>query len=760
MTRTTLQNGGTQVYWEPSDEIKVFFRGTGNRFISQNTTLSKTADFTGTFSAVVGSNEGNASSHLIWGLYPYRSDATSDGSSVTTTLPTEQTGRAGSFAKNTNITLAQSAGLNLAFYNVCGGLRFSLTQEGIKRVTFQGNNGETIAGKIKIAFADGIPVVQEVSESETMITLTAPGGGTFQTGQWYYISAIPGSLSGGYKMVFYKESESAKLTSSSSVTFRRGVFGSLADADENLMFKPSGSGDDPNPDDFIQFEDPIAKYACVEKFDTNHDGEISYAEAAVVTSLDGLFTNWNTVTSFDEIQYFTGVTSTEGVFTGLTHLTHITIPDNITTLGKFSGCTALEAVVLPAALTSLPAFCFEGCTVLKNVTLPTGIKAIGAYAFQDCQAITAIEFPVTLTSIGEGAFSDCISLASITVGNGVSIGQYAFSGCSALETVVLPNDMTAVPDYCFQSCTSLRTIAWPQSLTFIGNAAFSQCRFKNANYSLELPATVTSIGSKAFGYIHHLVVPSTSPVSIASDSFASCYTFIYVPTNMVEVYKVRTNWSNYADRIWSMSEYPMIFTLGGSIGQAVDLGLSVRWASWNIGASTPEEYGAYFAWGETDKNEIYNWSTYKWCNGSSTTLTKYNTKTENGIVDNKTTLDLEDDAAHVNWGGSWRMPTQTEVDELIYNCNVVWTTENGVNGRRFTSKKEGYTDRSIFIPAAGSRSNGSLLNGGRSGNYWDSSLSTSGSNYACNLSFAYNEVLLNYYGHRCTGFPVRPVCDK
>ena len=181
MTRTTLQNGGTQVYWEPSDEIKVFFRGTGNRFISQNTTLSKTADFTGSFSAVVGSNEGDASSHLIWGLYPFRSDATSDGSSVTTTLPAEQTGRAGSFAKNTNITLAQSAGLNLAFYNVCGGVRFSLTQEGIKRVTFEGNNGEAIAGKIKIAFANGIPIVQEVSEGESVITLTAPNGGTFQT---------------------------------------------------------------------------------------------------------------------------------------------------------------------------------------------------------------------------------------------------------------------------------------------------------------------------------------------------------------------------------------------------------------------------------------------------------------------------------------------------------------------------------------------------------------------------------------------------
>ena len=218
MTRTAVQDGGTQVYWEPADEIKVFFNGSSGRFVSQNTETATVATFTGTIDVVAGANEGGNANYTTWGLYPYRSDASSDGSSVTTTLPAEQTGRVGSFAKNTNITLAQSSGLNLAFYNVCGGLRFSLTQEGIKRVTFQGNNGEAIAGKIKVAFADGIPVVQEISEGEKMITLTAPNGGTFQTGQWYYISAIPGSLSSGYKMTFYKESESAKLTSTSSAT--------------------------------------------------------------------------------------------------------------------------------------------------------------------------------------------------------------------------------------------------------------------------------------------------------------------------------------------------------------------------------------------------------------------------------------------------------------------------------------------------------------------------------------------------------------
>ena len=91
----------------------------------------------------------------------------------------------------------------------------------------------------------------------------------------------------------------------------------------------------------------------------------------------------------------------------------------------------------------------------------------------------------------------------------------------------------------------------------------------------------------------------------------------------------------------------------------VDLGLpsGTLWATCNVGANAPEEYGDHFAWGETSPKDVYNWSTYQWCNGSMFTLTKYNTESSLGMVDNKTELDPEDDAAYVNWGPSWRTPT-------------------------------------------------------------------------------------------------------
>ncbi len=783
MTRTTVQNGGTQVYWEPSDEIKVFFNGSSGRFVSQNTENATVATFTGTLNVIVGATEGAGYSTQTWGLYPYRADAVLDGDAMVTTLPASQTGRAGSFAKNTNITVAQSNGYGLAFYNVCGGLRFSLTQEGIKRVTFQGNNGEAIAGKIKIVFGDGIPAVQEVSESETVITLTAPNGGTFQTGQWYYISAIPGSLSSGYKMTFYKESESAKLTSSSSVTFKRGIFGSLADADEDLMFKPTG-GDEPTPDDVIQFADPIAKYACVEKFDTNGDGEVSYAEAAAVTSLAGLFTDWNTVTEFDEIRFFTSATSTGNAFVNCSELKHITIPDNITTLGTFKNCAALDTVKLPAALTSLPAYCFDGCTSLKSVTLPTNITSIPSYAFRNCQALTTLTVPATLVSIGQYAFSGCTVLTGIDLPSGLksignyafqscltissmvfpasltSIGSYAYSGCTSLTSVTLPEDLTSLPTGCFSGCIRLVSISWPTALTTIGNNAFEGCLFKNDNYALELPSSVTAIGNNAFGHLHHLVLPSTAAISIQSNSFLADYTFLYVPANMVEMYKVRTNWSNYAERLRPISDYPVANPgVCGTIGDAIDLGLSVKWASWNIGASVSEEFGAYFAWGETEPSWWnYCWESYKWCEGTGGTLIKYNWKSGKGLVDNKMTLDPEDDAAHVNWGGDWRMPTIDEMHELIDNCTIVWTTENGISGCRFTSKKEGYKDKSIFLPAAG-RIHSSIDRLGVWGSYWSSSLDTDYPWCGTNLTVSsVNKAMTRGLDDRYIGLSIRPVC--
>ena len=133
------------------------------------------------------------------------------------------------------------------------------------------------------------------------------------------------------------------------------------------------------------------------------------------------------------------------------------------------------------------------------------------------------------------------------------------------------------------------------------------------------------------------------------------------------------------------------------VADAVDLGLSVRWASWNVGAIKPNDVGGRYAWGEIETKTNYSWDNYKWSSGTSTLLTKYCTSPISGTVDGKVILDAEDDAAQVYWGNGWRMPTRTELTELVNKCTWSNETLDGVSGYRVT----GPNGNSIFFPFNG-----------------------------------------------------------
>ena len=189
----------------------------------------------------------------------------------------------------------------------------------------------------------------------------------------------------------------------------------------------------------------------------------------------------------------------------------------------------------------------------------------------------------------------------------------------------------------------------------------------------------------------------------------------------------------------------------------VDLGLpsGTKWATCNVGATTPEGSGDYFAWGETTTKETYNWSTYRYCNGDYNTLTKYSNNAEygnNGFTDALTTIEASDDAATANWGAGWRMPTREEMVELYSNCTHEWTTQNGVIGRKFT----GPNGNSVFLPAAGGRDGSSLHYDGSYGGYWSSSLNSDDPNYARVLNFDSGDCYTDI-GERYYGLSVRPV---
>ena len=194
----------------------------------------------------------------------------------------------------------------------------------------------------------------------------------------------------------------------------------------------------------------------------------------------------------------------------------------------------------------------------------------------------------------------------------------------------------------------------------------------------------------------------------------------------------------------------------------VDLGLpsGLQWATCNVGATTPEAYGNYYAWGETEFKGLtsHYWNNYKWCDGSGETQTKYCNNSswgKDGYTDNKTELELADDAAHANWGGKWRMPTAAEWKELIDNCTWTWTdnyNNTGVAGGIVVASN----GNSIFLPAAriyGEYGQAAVI----SGSYWSSSLDDSQSNLARGVALYSNKKVNSYTFYRYAGMSVRPV---
>jgi len=188
-----------------------------------------------------------------------------------------------------------------------------------------------------------------------------------------------------------------------------------------------------------------------------------------------------------------------------------------------------------------------------------------------------------------------------------------------------------------------------------------------------------------------------------------------------------------------------------SAGKAVDLGLpsGTKWADRNVGADAPEGYGDYFAWGETQIKDSYT------DDNSTTYGLSYSELQSNGIIDGNGNLTAKYDAATVNWGKKWRMPTQAEMEELMNSCIWTWTSKNDVNGYVVT----GPNGNSIFLPAAGYRHGTSLYSAGSRGYYWSSTAHEDDSHYAYGLGFYGGDGYWDHWSRRYYGQSVRPVSE-
>ena len=847
-TKTSLD--GINIHWTKGDQISIF-EGTT---INHKYQVADNADGKSYASLNRIADDGFAAGASIsanLAYYPYSTetnlDVSDDGNAFTisTTLPSTQAYAENSFGNGVYPMVAMTsstADKDLCFQNICGNIKLQLKGTAkITSIVITGNNNEVLCGAADMTISSNAVPSLEMKGDGKSVTLDCGDGVQLDedTVTSFVIVLPPVTFTNGFiATVSADDNTSMEISTSKEISITRSTTSKMA--------AKTYQGKHAN---IIDFADQVAKYACVEKFDTDGDGEISYAEAAAVTDVTDLFTDWNTVKSFDEFQYFTSVTAIPNrLFDGCTALESVKIPTGVKTIGSyaFSGCSVLNEIELPEIVTSIGTYAFfqcskltsinincciiaiaegtfQACTSLNKIVIPPGVTTIEQYAFCDCTALEDVFMPTSIETIGQRAFAYCSSLTDIVLPSSLhyigvqafshsgltsvvipetvtALSMYVFEACTALKNIslpstltsigysafsrtgltsvvipdsvtslecnafqhcysltsaVLPSGLTSIPNNTFYGCTSLLTVSFPTNLTTICNYAFYGCSFVNPDThvsKIELPTTITNIYDDNFNAVGNVIVPSSSTVSITSNSFSQGVK-IYVPDSKVEMYKAKSGWSNFSDYIFPLSEYSD--TEGIATFEAVDLGLSVKWASCNVGASVPEDYGGYYAWGETFIKSGYGWSNYLHCQGSYSTITKYCSGSGYGIVDNLSILDTSDDVASKVSNGSWRMPTIDEWQELKNAENCLWTpsTKNGVDGYIVSSKKEGYSDKSIFLPAAGYSN---CYNIGVNGYYWSSSATANDARYARSIRLGGDYV---FDEGRYLGYSIRPVQD-
>ena len=734
-TRTVLKSDDLSVLWRPADEIKVFSAGEASKFISQNSENQKAVNFLGTISVITGTAEGTDIDTHIYGLYPYTDEATMTDGSFTTALPSVQTGLAESFDDDLFISIGRSYTFSMGFWNVCSGYRFSFTEGGYQSVTMSSNDGTPLAGTFVVTFDDnGKPVISSHPVPSSSVTMNAPEGG-FVPNTYYYLVVLPGTHAEGFTFTAVNASgETGTYAINEEKTMNRSKFKQVEGLDEMLDFTSTTP-----PDNEIWY--------------TSVSGNVTYP-----TRRD----NWGQTIVSNTYENGKGVITFSGPIDrippsafyynswGGGTLTSLCMPDSVTEIGPeaFYQQGELESISLSKNLTNINAKAFYRCSSLESFILPESLLYLGVDVFT-YSGLT------DFTVLTDRSFDDrgLAYLVSSTYYIERFHGPYAsYDG----KFVVINNELVLAA-----SGTEASIMVIPEGVQTIQPYVF----WLHFNLkSVDIPASISSIGYESFRDCTHLEqisIRSETPPSVSDYSFDNTNDCpIIVPSQSVEAYK--SAWPQYQHRIrsegielgesslnlliqqeksisatcyslsydadksiiWSSSN-PLVATVengvvrcisGGqttisassafgtascevTVFEPVDLGLSVKWCPFNLGATSSEEAGDYYAWGETNPKPTYTSGNYMYTGTSSV-------------------LPLDADAAHVQLGGNWRMPTKEEWEELIENCYFSLVNRNGTYGWVIRGG-DGYSGNSIFLPFVGYRI-GETLYDDSDAHYWSS----------------------------------------
>ena len=729
-TRTAIQSDGTSVWWSPNEEISIFTENSYGKFTSTNTEPQATVTFEGTLS-----DYGGRSVTKYWAVYPYEPGNDYYNGRLYLNVKSSQQGKEGTFADKAFPAVGVSDNQSIAFYHVCGGARFIVANEGIESVTFESLGGEPMAGYVTVSFEEGRPVAEPLSYGvSTAVTVFAPEGG-FVPGKYYFAAFLPGTLSKGLNVTYSKSDGTfAEIALDKPITVRRARFGTIDRKDEGLTFKG------------YEVTAPTAvDLGLSVKWASFNIGATKPTEA-------GYFYAWGEtepkkVYDMQSYQW----SDLEGNLTKYNFDAELGTVDNKIQLDEDDDVAQVklgEKWRMPTNSEFLE---------LENTQYDSDYQ----WSFKSVDGVDGVEvvylrngnsifFPATGAISGATAYYQRqVCFWSRTV-NGtypnnalcyfISVNEdfWGYSGYMSRDygMAVRPVYGDLPPDILVESIILERqqVILAPDVYFYLNAAVLPEdATNKGLRWSSD-NESVATVDSR--GYIYG-VAPGTATITAASMDGSTSVTCQVVVKNPETTFTTPT---------------------------AVDLGLSVQWASFNIGATKPEESGNYYAWGETEPKTGFDYDNYKWYDLASRSFTKYNFDSEFGTIDNKFQLDAEDDVARVKLGGKWRMPTAAEMQELLDtrdDSGYQWQYKsvNGIPGYEIVCLANG---NKIFLPFSGDISYDELS---RNASYWTTSLTE---NYADNAEYgsiysydSFSPDIYYYsglrYRSRVSGLPVRPV---
>ena len=587
-TKTSYESASGHILWSPGNQISLFY-GSGSNggscFTATNDAPVQRTQFSGTIGVITGITE-DSDDYYFWGIYPYSTQNSCDGSTVTAVVPHEQTAVAETFNEGEFVAIGKSAGLVMGFYNLCGAFYVKVTRNDITKITLKGKGDETLAGQVKIRMSTGVPVVADILNGEHEVTLTRPNGAAFTPGVGYFISCLPNRFNTGFCFEM-ETSGGLKGIKEYNIDFtlERNRFQPFnAAIDDGVVFIS-----DVQQNNEIRYTTidgsllpfvPTA-YSYLDPYDEGDDIEVSLVSHQYVNGV-------GIMTFSDDIVY-AGVQSS--IIQGKDKLASISFPASIKKLGSFYDYPNLASVTILGNLEDQTYNPFEYCPNLESFSGPnasiydwllvvnntaisfapklksnatiarSNITRIGYGCFRGATSLKTVNLS-WIERIDERAFDGCSDLMTVYCDAVNYIGDEAFVSCSSLYNIILPTTLTIIGEGAFSGCNSLTNIDLPSSLRWIKAGAFTHTGLTN----ITLPASIESIGDNCFGNNSSLesvtVCAVTPPVFTSyseNDSSYSSYTPfhgtypIYVPKNSLNNYMNHEDWSKYSSRLQSMN---------------------------------------------------------------------------------------------------------------------------------------------------------------------------------------------------------------